>query len=94
MSAYNLLSGCGYDRRVQWAALIYLSTQFLLFMDFYIKSYTSTATKKKQRKQEEEKGGETSAVLQNGKPAVGRSVYEKGAGLRGREGARLRSSAK
>lgn len=40
ITAYNLYSGCGYDRRVQWTAVIYLITQFLLFLNFYLKSYT------------------------------------------------------
>lgn len=81
VSTYNLLSGCGYDRRVQWAALIYLFTLLFLFLDFYTKSYTNTATKKKQR--EEEEGKETS------------TAYEKdGEGLPESGGARLRSTAK
>ena len=41
ITVYNLSSGCGYDIRVQWTALIYLSSLFLLFLNFYHKSYTT-----------------------------------------------------
>ena len=40
LSVYNLTSGCGYDVRVQWSALVYLTTLLLLFLNFYLKSYT------------------------------------------------------
>ena len=39
MITYNLSTGCDFDPRVQWAAVIYLTTQCLLFMNFYSKSY-------------------------------------------------------
>ena len=40
ITVYNLVSGCGYDIRTQWAILLYLVTLFLLFLNFYLKSYT------------------------------------------------------
>jgi hypothetical protein len=44
ITVYNLISGCGYDRRVLWTALVYLSSLFLLFLNFYRKSYTARPT--------------------------------------------------
>ena len=44
LTVYNLSSGCGYDKRFQWIAVIYLSSLFLLFLDFYRKSYVAKKT--------------------------------------------------
>ena len=78
VSVYNLYSGCGYDRRVQWTAVIYLTTQFLLFMDFYIKSYTRPSPKG------------TSVVEREGDSA---HKFSTGGDSR-RKGVRLRQTAK
>ena len=45
LTLYNLFTGCQYDRRVQWALAIYVSTQFCLFMNFYTKSYGKKSNK-------------------------------------------------
>jgi len=45
LTLYNLFTGCQYNRRVQWALAIYVSTQFCLFMNFYTKSYGKKSNK-------------------------------------------------
>lgn len=41
ISAYNLSTGCAYDRKIQWALVIYLSSLVVFFVNFYSKSYTA-----------------------------------------------------
>ena len=39
ISAYNVSTGCSYDSKISWALIIYLSSLFILFMNFFLKSY-------------------------------------------------------
>ena len=38
-NVYALYTDCDYDKRVEWACTIYLSSLFILFMNFFIRSY-------------------------------------------------------
>lgn len=38
-NVYALYTDCDYDKRVEWACVIYLSSLFILFMNFFIRSY-------------------------------------------------------
>lgn len=38
-NVYALYTDCDYNRRVEWACVIYLSSLFILFMNFFIRSY-------------------------------------------------------
>ena len=38
-NAYAIYTDCDYDKRVEWACVIYLSSLFILFMNFFIHSY-------------------------------------------------------
>lgn len=66
ITVYNLTTGCGYDKRVQWAALIYLTTQFLLFLNFYMKSYTRPKGARGKGDPEVESESVTSTQARNG----------------------------
>ena len=38
-NVYALYTDCNYDKRVEWVCVIYLSSLFILFMNFFIRSY-------------------------------------------------------
>ena len=38
-NVYAIYTDCDYDKRVEWACVIYLSSLFILFMNFFIHSY-------------------------------------------------------
>ena len=38
-NVYAIYTDCDYDKRVEWACVIYLSSLFILFMNFFIRSY-------------------------------------------------------
>lgn len=38
-NAYALYTNCDYDKRAEWSCVIYLSSLFILFMNFFIRSY-------------------------------------------------------
>ena len=38
-NAYAIYTDCDYDKRVEWSCVIYLSSLFILFMNFFIRSY-------------------------------------------------------
>lgn len=38
-NAYAIYTDCDYDKRVEWLCAIYLSSLFILFMNFFIRSY-------------------------------------------------------
>ena len=39
IGVYNLNTDCDFDRRVIWAAIIYLASHIVLFSNFYFNSY-------------------------------------------------------
>ena len=46
-NAYALYTDCDYDKRVEWLCVIYLSSLFILFMNFFARSYIMKPTSHK-----------------------------------------------
>ena len=59
IGVYNLNTDCDFDRRVIWAAIIYLASHIVLFSNFYFNSYV------KPRGKAEDKNGTKSEALEN-----------------------------
>ena len=62
---YDLMSGCGYDVHMLWVALVFLTTQFLLFLNFYLKSYTRPRKDAGEESVEGVKGQSLSSIVEN-----------------------------
>lgn len=45
-NVYAIYTDCDYDKRVEWACVIYLSSLFILFMNFFIHSYVKRPHRK------------------------------------------------
>ena len=74
--AYAHYTDCDYDKRVEWSCVIYLSSLFILFMNFFICSYTWGSS------QHQRKGvsgdAHQSSVLGNGQLLYSRTVEADG----------------
>ena len=58
-NAYALYTDCDYDKRVEWSCVIYLSSLFILFMNFFIRAYI---TKPMNQQRHKSSTGQSSAV--------------------------------
>ena len=54
-NVYAIYTDCDYDKRVEWVCAIYLSSLFVLFMNFFIRSYVRAPSR--------HQGKETSSSL-------------------------------
>ena len=65
-NAYAIYTDCDYDKRVEWSCVIYLSSLFILFMNFFIRAYITKPMSKQHHK---------SSVGQSSAVTVGEGQY-------------------